>query len=144
MQPEILTTIKQALEWTREMWAWLAQNPVAAKSQWPGWATRQQCSSACACCEITKRSLDSPVNCERCPLLRLWQNGSTERQLFRNRVSYPCVDLENSVYARWNDAGTAGDWALRQNLAQIISDAADRELKESSCVPQEAVIDFSI
>jgi hypothetical protein len=108
-----LRSIKQALEWTRDMWAWLAKNPGQAikKLGWPGWKTRQQCMHNCACCEIVGK------DCSRCPLKNHW-GAQVGGQL-------PCADNLDSPYRLWILSGHEN-----VSAAQQISNAAAAELKK--------------
>lgn len=111
-----LKTKRQALTWTRDMWAWLAENPGETKHDWPGWKTRQRCWSDCACCAFT-----NPISngCARCPLLALW-GGLPPGD---DKHFFPCVDNPDSVYLAWiKSPGRASGRARR------ISKAAQTEL----------------
>lgn len=115
-----LKTKRQALTWTRDMWAWLAKNPHKNKSDWPGWETRQPCLSACACCEVTDPAENG---CAGCPLLALWGGLPSGK----DKHFFPCVDNPDSVYLAWADMWE--DVSGRpQILAKRISEAAQTEL----------------
>lgn len=98
-----LTSVKQALRWTRDMWAWLAKNPGMQKNQWPGWTNRQGCENTCACCQITPRHPSQPwrPDCSKCPLFELWCQGSSKEEVqavLDDRNGYLCSCLQRSPY----------------------------------------------
>ena len=123
MKKQRLTSVKMALEWTRDLWAWLARNPGAEKHEWPGWKTRQTCRYNCPCCQIVKQK------CSKCPLLSLW--GDTKNWTIFD--GNPCMILEGSPYVKWHATKYAGDWDWGNGAAAAarkISQAAAKELKK--------------
>jgi hypothetical protein len=114
--------LKQALEITRDMWAWLAQNPEADKTDWPGWSGIPSCMSDCALCEFTNPNNNG---CGKCPLRKFWEKNSNPLRVqhIARRGGFPCVDLEGSAYRQWRyrEASCA-------RLALEISNAAAAEL----------------
>ena len=78
----------------KEMWLWLAENPEAAKSDWPRWNETDVVGKAihhCFACSALEEGATAH-DCERCPLL--W--GTPTNQ---------CIgDEYNGLYEQWVDA----------------------------------------
>lgn len=73
---------KQLKDLHKEMWLWLAENPYADKSEWPGWntlpdvlgvelalAARRYWCFACAACKL---------DCRKCPVRWGWDAEDSE------------------------------------------------------------------
>jgi len=122
---EKLTTSRQAVEWTRDLWRWMALNPTMRKIDWPGWQTRGSCISDCACCEyVWQRKAGNPHArhaCDGCPLIDRWS------QIAKPDSEYACVDYPDSPYSKWRAA--EGDLEERTRWANKIADLAEEELK---------------
>ena len=113
-------TLITVLEITRDQWAWLAANPTKGKRDYPGLQSSglDTMRAGCALCEFVKQGMkdrDGPLECERCPLTRLWQAaGSNIRTCFE----------AGGLYHQW-------DWSTgikRSECARKIADAARAEL----------------
>jgi len=122
MKKQRLTSVKMALEWTRDLWAWLARNPGAEKHEWPGWETRQKCRYGCPCCQVVKQK------CGKCPLLALWGNTKAWSRFDGS----PCTILDESPFAQWFSAHSFPFKGFRQKAraaARKISQAAAKKLE---------------
>jgi hypothetical protein len=69
--PEDEYTVFDALVECLQMWTWLAANPIAEKSEYPGLGVWH---SSCPCCEYVKQlhGYTGGESCNSCPLIRLW------------------------------------------------------------------------
>lgn len=101
-------TKKKALEICIELWTWLAETGSEYKFDWPGWKEYGDIWAHCPCCEYQKQN---PVsNC-----------------LIFSGINGKCTcTKEDSVYTKWNSAGTS----TRKEYAQQIVDLAKQKLSE--------------
>jgi len=110
-------TKRQALEWTVEMWRWLAKNPGKDKNDYLALhKPTTRWNSECALCQYTvEHSSTKRRDCSLCPLLKFW--GKFIRSEFD-----PCIHA--GPYARWC-VDKSDSVAARE-----IANAAQRRLKE--------------
>jgi len=124
-----------ALAMTRDMWAWLAENPQMKKEQWPGWQVHQKCWSDCALCEFVN---PTAKGCRECPLNNTWMaelSEGTRAEVLGNIGLFPCVDVDTSPFSKWlyarrytGDGENPNYEATRRMAALEISNAAAAEL----------------
>lgn len=95
-----------ALEMVRDLWTWLAENPTASKSEWPGWEKYSYLGEAyppyCPCCTyaIYRDSVNkTKLGCNRCPRLEFYSSFSKEEAIeeLDLRFEGPCT-LPNSPF----------------------------------------------
>jgi hypothetical protein len=111
-----------ALEWTRDLWLWLARNHGRDKQSWPGWETRSACRFSCPCCEHATHKLR---DCNRCPLKGHWGTPNPSAQY------EPCTDNFDSPFMIWwQHRGYSGPKSVRlaAQAARRIVIAAQKEL----------------
>lgn len=131
-------TKRQALELTRDLWQWLAENPKREKLEWPGWHEHGYMNANCPCCQYTiDNDPDGKVNCSMCPLITLWPVP----------IRF-CLD-PSSPYIQWRDdcihVDVDGrilcsyDPVLRTKYAQQIADAAASELSRLAATEQGGI-----
>lgn len=65
-------TKKEAIKRHRELWAWLAENPMKDKLDWPGWERYNAALNGCFLCEYALKSKKNDSNrlniCDYCPV----------------------------------------------------------------------------
>jgi len=127
---EKLTTERQALEWTRDLWDWLAENPTKEKGHWPGWKTRVMQPADCPCCgfdEVARRSDENVLSCGSCPLLKLWGNA----KLFGAKPESPFLACcrDSSPFIKWKDARYEAKWGAAGKAAKKLANLARKALK---------------
>lgn len=122
-------TLEKSIEYHRELWNWLAENPASYKEDWPGWeqvikeypelATRVEIAgSHCFACYAAHRF--TPSDCFDCVLDCV--------------LAWPGEDCWNDnpgdgegLFSRWDDAKTP---ETRKELAMQIRDLPVRGLME--------------
>ena len=90
-------TTKKALRITAERYRWLADNPKALPSDWPGWADYGFDMSTTSkdkdpLCQVAEGS------CLRCPLIALWIEGS--EALPRKQMLKSCLVRTSPLMSR--------------------------------------------
>jgi len=113
-----------ALKICYELWTWLAENPLRAKGDWPGWkkyinyAINLSFFHYCPCCEWVKqrRNLNAKQcvflsGAKYCPLKPLWPQGCEQKGDTRTPWEF------------W----MKGHPREKAKQAQIIADAAYKE-----------------
>jgi len=105
-------TKEEAIKLHRELWGWLAENPMKKKSDWPGWEKHERVQLFCFCCEFANRMAD-PDNCKNCPLE--WPELRTAS------THTPCG---KSYYPGWDNAGRPEE---RSRLAALIRDLPEKK-----------------
>lgn len=84
-------TRNQAIRRHRILWRWLAENPEASKSQWPGWELNggkyEETDADCFLCEFAQRCGDCPLEWPggRClspgsPFVKRDKRGTTKKE----------------------------------------------------------------
>lgn len=91
----------------RRMWRWLAENPEAEKSDWPGWKKYTPQYAGCFMC--------SQQNCTVCPLV--WP---------KNIHGYDWC-LEGGLYTQWDKTELNSE---RSALAEQIAELPVRRIKK--------------
>jgi hypothetical protein len=99
-------TKKEAIKRHRELWGWLAENPMKEKQDWPEWKQYGYASRYCFCCEIGQDFLNHKCDC---PLD--WGNNN----------KYCCC--EASFYEEWKHATKPEE---RSRLAALIRDLPEK------------------
>lgn len=65
-------TKKEAIKRHRELWGWLAENPMKDKLDWPGWERYDAALNGCFLCEYALKSKKNDSNrlniCDYCPV----------------------------------------------------------------------------
>lgn len=115
-------TREEAIKRHREMWKWLAENPMKKKADWPGWSKAGYAENHCFCCEYVKYF--STDGCKSCPVV--WQDT-------------PACVYENSFYRKWQQATAPEE---RSRLAALIRDLPKRV--EPKTEKEELKPDFKI
>lgn len=122
---------RTALQFTEDLWTWLAVNPEKEKEDYPEWEKNggsiPDMVYDCPCCEyiVSVAGLTGPdelerwgynrKDCARCPLSKLWPNGD-------------CQSARSPFMAWWN-ANPKGRFGrlIRVSNATMIADAAREE-----------------
>lgn len=125
----------EALEICRDMWTWLAKNPMASKADYlrahP--TVPQDMESDCSCCQYSlqenKRAGGAWYNCSTCPLIKFFRIGVS--RISENYTESTCMA---SAYGRWARASydRGNDMDARRAAAQSIADAAQAEIDKPS------------
>jgi hypothetical protein len=141
LKPLPKLTLEKALEYTAEMWRWLAANPNMFKSEWPGWNRWQNPGHSvgfdvavndCFCCQyvldITQpeaNRLDrSKLDCSHCPLLNLWEKQSGRR--YGTDAFGGACEAVKTAFDTWKEY--YDDHDVRTEAATSIANAAQAEL----------------
>lgn len=108
-------TKKEAIKRHRELWGWLAENPMKDKLDWPGWERYDAALNDCFLCEYTSNKFSK---CEHCPV---WfkENGFD-----RGTVPY-CL---GGLFYRWEVATNLEE---RKRLAALIRDLPEKKMRPS-------------
>ena len=72
-------TKEEAVKLHRELWGWLAENPMKHKADWPGFKDKGHIINRCFCCEFTA-DIKREIDCIKCPLV--WPGGRCDSSLF--------------------------------------------------------------
>lgn len=127
-------TIEKSIEYHRELWNWLAENPKNDKEDWPGWKrvfkkypelmkSRHIVSFCCFACYATKQI--TPGDCADCVLE--WPG----KDCFDDKP-----DDEKGLYLRWYNAKTP---KTSKKLAIQIRDLPVRKPREEGEATNETV-----
>ena len=121
-------TKEEAVKLHRELWGWLAENPMKHKADWPGFKDKGHIINRCFCCEFTA-DIKREIDCIKCPLV--WPGGRCDSSLFgewepaklpeeRSRLAALIRDLPEKKEEK--PALKVGDWVKvlnpRQNFPQ--------------------------
>ena len=105
-------TKKQAIDWSIELWEFLAETGSAYKHLWPKWEELGKAKNDCFLCEYSfpkGGSILDGSECDKCPL---------EWGL------YGCEDNEESAYFKWLD------WATNKKERKEYAKLFLKQLKE--------------
>jgi hypothetical protein len=111
-------TKEEAIKRHRELWGWLAENPMKEKTDWPGWERYDAALNDCFLCEYVLKSQKNDSNrlsiCDYCPV---WfkENGFN-----RGTVSY-CL---GGLFYGWEVATNLEE---RSRLAALIRDLPEKK-----------------
>ncbi|MFA7171564.1 MAG: hypothetical protein WC180_06245 [Candidatus Paceibacterota bacterium] len=72
-------TKEETVKLHRELWGWLAENPMKHKADWPGFKDKGHIINRCFCCEFTA-DIKREIDCIKCPLV--WPGGGCGSSLF--------------------------------------------------------------
>ena len=122
---EKLVTERQALEWTRDLWDWLAENPGKEKFQWPGWETRQSQTSECPCCgfDDIERQKNHKPHCYNCPLKRRWGKPAP------GDTHFLACNRETSPFFQWKLGLFGNNHEKMAKAAKKLANLARKALK---------------
>jgi len=104
-------TKKEAIKRHRELWGWLAENPMKDKLDWPGWERYDAALNDCFLCEYTS---DKFSKCEHCPVEFKETNGYP-----KGTVGY-CL---GGLFSRWDRAIEPKE---RSRIASLIRDLPEK------------------
>jgi hypothetical protein len=111
-------TKKEAIKRHRELWAWLAENPLKKRTDWPGWEMYENIDSSCFLCEYAFESQKNDFNrlsvCDYCPVEFKETNGYPQ-----GTVDY-CL---GGLFSRWNQAIEPKE---RSRIASLIRDLPEK------------------
>lgn len=113
-------TREDAIRLHRELWGWLAENPMKEKEDWPGWkkngGEHPTPPSNCFCCQYAKDvyGFGRGSICGKCPLI--WERLTL-------LITSPCF---NSYFGKW-DSATAPE--ERSRLAALIRDLPEKKVE---------------
>jgi hypothetical protein len=111
-------TKKEAIKRHRELWGWLAENPMKEKRDWPGWGEYEDINGGCFLCEYAFESQKNDSNglsiCDYCPVEFKETNG-----YLRGTVGY-CL---GGLFSRWDRAIEPKE---RSRIASLIRDLPEK------------------
>jgi len=113
-------TKEKAIRLHRELWGWLAENPMKKKHNWPGWkdngGEHPAALSDCFCCQYARNVCGSGRGaiCGKCPL---------EWERLTLKISSPCL---NSYFGEWEKATAPEE---RSRLAALIRDLPEKKVE---------------
>ncbi len=122
-------TREEAIRLHRELWKWLAENPMKGKADWPGWEkhkcygekNNERPNSYCFACEYVMQHNDRARICKLCPFV------------------WPGKDcMENGLWEEWRKATAPEE---RSRLAALIRDLPERKEKVEKKEPKFSVGD---
>lgn len=99
---------EEAIKLHRELWGWLAENPMKTKTNWSGWEEHGKIQHDCFCCEYGQVNKTRACNC---PLI--WPNATKNY----------CA-CEQSYYIEWARATAPEE---RSRLAALIRDLPEKQ-----------------
>jgi len=117
-------TKEEAIKRHRELWGWLAENPMKDKSDWPGWdwpgwESYENINSSCFLCEYAFESKKNDFNglsiCDYCPVEFKETNGYP-----KGTVGY-CL---GGLFSRWDQAIEPKE---RSRIASLIRDLPEKK-----------------
>ncbi len=122
-------TREEAIRLHRELWKWLAENPMKRKEGWPGWDKIEPIRHLCPCCEYVKYDWNSETCKEKCPL---------EWKRLRDLSDTPCLC---SYFKDWERATAPEE---RSKYAALIRDLPERkpEVKQEAKYPALKIGDW--
>jgi len=115
-------TKKEAINRHRELWGWLAENPMKDKLDWPGWNEHEYVKGDCFLCEYSigkavamcKTFSESPaVMCDYCPVV------FEENKYPKGTIGY-CL---GGLFSRWDRAIEPKE---RSRIASLIRDLPEK------------------
>ena len=98
-------TKEETIKLHRELWGWLAENPMKHKADWPGFKDIGIVTNRCFCCEFTLDK-NRTVDCEKCPLI------------------WPYKRCGRSYFGEWDNAKLPEE---RSRLAALIRDLPEKK-----------------
>jgi hypothetical protein len=104
-------TKKEAIKRHRELWGWLAENPMKDKLDWPGWERYDAALNDCFLCEYTS---DKFSKCEHCPVV------------FEEIKDYPKGTIGyclGGLFSQWDQAIEPKE---RSHIASLIRDLPEK------------------
>ena len=111
-------TKKEAIKRHRELWGWLAENPMKDKLDWPGWERYDVALNDCFLCEYALKSQKNDSNglsrCDYCPV-EFDAIGDSPK----GTVGY-CL---GGLFSRWD---MATDPEERSRIALLIRDLPEK------------------
>lgn len=116
-------TKEEAIKRHRELWGWLAENPMKEKTDWPGWdwpgwESYENINSSCFLCEYAFESQKNDFNglsiCDYCPVEFKETNGYP-----KGTVGY-CL---GGLFSRWDRAIEPKE---RSRIASLIRDLPEK------------------
>jgi len=111
-------TKEEAINRHRELWGWLAENPMKEKTDWPGWGEYEDIYGSCFLCEYAFESQKNDSNglskCEHCPVEFKETNGYP-----KGTVGY-CL---GGLFSRWDRAIEPKE---RSRIASLIRDLPEK------------------
>lgn len=112
-------TKEEAIKRHRELWGWLAENPMKEKTDWPGWESYENINSSCFLCEYAFESQKNDSNrlsrCDYCPV-----EFDAIEDCPKGTVGY-CL---GSLFSRWD---MATDPEERSRIALLIRDLPEKK-----------------
>ena len=103
-------TKKEAIKRHRELWGWLAENPMKDKLDWPGWERYDAALNDCFLCEYTS---DKFSKCEHCPVV------FEENKYPKGTFGY-CL---GGLFSQWDQAIEPKE---RSHIASLIRDLPEK------------------
>ena len=111
-------TKEEAIKRHRELWGWLAENPMKEKRAWPGWGEYEDINGGCFLCEYAFESKKNDFNglsiCDYCPVEFKETNG-----YLKGTVDY-CL---GGLFSRWDRAIEPKE---RSRIASLIRDLPEK------------------
>ena len=97
----------------RELWLWLAENPLKEKSEWPGWVYNggpyEEMLFNCPACQYARCITDE---CTKCPLV--WVDDDN------NPVSLIYIACDRlSLYGEWKHGGPIKRAVIARQIANL-------------------------
>ena len=112
-------TKEEAIKRHRELWGWLAENPMKEKTDWPGWERYDAALNDCFLCEYVLKSQKNDSNglsiCDYCPVEFKETNGYP-----KGTVGY-CL---GGLFSRWDRAIEPKE---RSRIASLIRDLPEKK-----------------
>jgi len=110
-------TKEEAIKRHRELWAWLAENPMKDKLDWPGWKRYDVALNDCFLCEYALKSPKNDFNglsiCDYCPVV------FEENKYPKGTIGY-CL---GGLFSRWDRAIEPKE---RSRIASLIRDLPEK------------------
>lgn len=114
-------TREEAIRLHRELWKWLAENPMKKKADWPGWEKIEPVRHLCPCCEYAKYDWNIQTCEKKCPL---------EWKRLRSLSDTPCLC---SYFKDWERATAPEE---RSKYAALIRDLPEKAEKKEPPKPE--------
>ena len=112
-------TKEEAIKRHRELWAWLAENPMKDKLDWPGWKRYDVALNDCFLCEYALKSPKNDFNglsiCDYCPV-----EFDAIEDCPKGTVGY-CL---GGLFSRWDMAIEPKE---RSRIASLIRDLPEKK-----------------
>lgn len=126
-------TKEETIQRHREMWGWLAENPMKDKLDWPGWGEYGDIDGDCFLCEYAFESKKNDFNglsiCDYCPV-----EFEEIKDYPKGTIGY-CL---GGLFSRWDRAIEPKE---RSRIASLIRDLPEK--KEQSARKFKAAVNYS-